>query len=130
MKFYSAICFCGLVLFNGCSGKTPAGNSERFIPVSDRGLDTATFAGGCYWCMDAAYEKLDGVKEVISGFAGGHVKDPSYEMVSGGSTGAREAVQVIFDPDITSYSELVDVFWREFDPTDDGGSFVDRGSQY
>jgi peptide methionine sulfoxide reductase msrA/msrB len=104
--------------------------SSRLVPENGVALDTATFAGGCYWCMDAAYEKVDGVKEVISGFTGGHVKDPTYEMVSAGTTGAREAVQVIFDPSITSYSELVDLYWREFDPTDDEGSFYDRGSQY
>ena len=80
--------------------------------------------------MDAVYEKLDGVKKVISGFSGGHVKDPSYELVSSGTTGAREAVNVVFDPAIISYSELVDVYWRQFDPTDDGGYFYDRGSQY
>jgi len=130
MNPLSAICFFGLVLFSGCTRETAEGNTTRFIPSSTSGLDTATFAGGCYWCMDAAYEKLDGVKEVISGFSGGHVKDPSYELVSSGTTGAREAVQVIYDPAIISYSELVDVFWREFDPTDDGGSFYDRGSQY
>ena len=69
-------------------------------------------------------------KKLLSGFSGGHVINPSYELVSSGTTGAREAVQVIFDPAIISYSELVDVFWRQFDPTDDGGSFYDRGSQY
>ena len=130
MKLALALCLTGLVLFNGCAKLSSAETFSRLVPGAVSGLDTATFAGGCYWCMDAAYEKLDGVKEVLSGFAGGHVKNPSYELVSTGTTGAREAVQVIFDPEITSYSELVDVYWREFDPTDDGGSFVDRGSQY
>ncbi len=130
MNLFSAVCFLGLALLNGCARETAQGNTERFVPSSGNGLDTATFAGGCYWCMDAAYEKLDGVKEVISGFAGGHVKDPSYELVSSGTTGAREAVQVIFDPAVISYSELVDVYWKDFNPTDDGGSFYDRGSQY
>lgn len=130
MSLQSAFLFLGLSLLTGCARETAEGNTARFIPSSTSGLDTATFAGGCYWCMDAAFEKLDGVKEVISGFSGGHVKNPSYELVSSGTTGAREAVQVIYDPDIISYSELLDVYWRQFDPTDDGGSFVDRGSQY
>jgi len=130
MNLLSAICLFGFALLNGCAREIAEGNTTRLIPTSDSGLDTATFAGGCYWCMDDVYEKLDGVKEVISGFSGGHVKDPSYELVSTGTTGAREAVQVIYDPAIISYSELVDVYWRQFDPTDDGGSFYDRGSQY
>jgi peptide methionine sulfoxide reductase msrA/msrB len=117
-------------MFSNCARMNSEEIGSRLVPDNGATMDTATFAGGCYWCMDAAYEKLDGVKEVISGFAGGHVKNPSYDLVASGTTGAREAVQVIFDPSITSYSELVDIYWREFDPTDDGGSFYDRGSQY
>ena len=123
------ICACA-VAFNNCARIESEENGGRLVPNNVSGLDTATFAGGCYWCMDAAYEELDGVKEVISGFSGGHIKDPTYDLVSSGTTGAREAVQVVFDPSITSFSELIDVYWREFDPTDDGGSFFDRGSQY
>lgn len=93
-------------------------------------FETATLAGGCFWCMDAPFEKIPGVIKVISGYAGGHVKDPSYEEVSTGKTGAVEAVQVIFNPEVISYSEILDVYWRQFDPTDAGGSFYDRGSQY
>lgn len=104
--------------------------TARLIPDTNTGLDTATFAGGCYWCMDAAFEKIDGVKEVISGFSGGHVRNPSYELVSTGTTGHLESVQVIYDPRVVSYSELLGVYWREFDPADNGGSFYDRGSQY
>jgi peptide methionine sulfoxide reductase msrA/msrB len=123
-------CFLGLFAFAGCSKVNSEAVNTRLVPESNNGLETATFAGGCYWCMDAVYEKLDGVKEVISGFAGGRFKNPTYEQVSTGTTGSVEAVQVIFDPQIISYSELVDVYWRQFDPTDDGGSFYDRGSQY
>lgn len=92
--------------------------------------ETATLAGGCYWCMDAPFEKTPGVIKVISGFAGGHVKNPTYEEVSTGTTGAVEAVQVIFDPSVISYSEILNIYWQQFDPTDKGGSFYDRGSQY
>jgi peptide methionine sulfoxide reductase msrA/msrB len=94
------------------------------------GLETATFAGGCFWCIDAPFEDLDGVTKVVSGYSGGSIRNPTYEQVSTGSTGHLETVQVTFDPQVISYSEILDVYWREFDPTDDGGSFYDRGSQY
>ncbi|PSL07849.1 peptide methionine sulfoxide reductase msrA/msrB [Cecembia rubra] len=90
----------------------------------------ATFAGGCFWCIEAPFENIDGVIAVISGYAGGKEKNPTYEQVSKGQTSHREAVQITFDPDVISYSELLDIFWQQFDPTDDGGSFYDRGFQY
>lgn len=92
--------------------------------------EAATFAGGCFWCMEAPFESIDGVVKVVSGYSGGDEKDPSYKQVSSGSTGHREAVQIIYDPIIVSYWELLDVYWKQFDPTDDGGSFYDRGTQY
>jgi len=91
---------------------------------------TAVFAGGCFWCVEADFEKVDGVMEVISGYTGGEEPDPTYEEVSSGKTGHVEAVQVFYDPDKVSYKELLDIFWRHVDPTDDRGQFVDRGSQY
>ncbi len=94
------------------------------------GYSLATFAGGCFWCMESPYEKLAGVVKVISGYTGGQVENPSYEQVSTGTTGHFEAVQVYFDPRIITYEILLEVYWRQFDPTDDGGSFADRGSQY
>ena len=103
--------------------------SMSVLEPSDQ-LDTATFAGGCFWCMDAPFEKLDGVKNVISGYAGGHVKNPTYEQVETGTTGSVEAIQVIYDPKVISYAELLSVYWKQFDPTDASGSFYDRGSQY
>ncbi len=90
----------------------------------------ATFAGGCFWCMESPFEKLDGVGEVISGYTGGHKKDPTYQEVSADTTGHLESVQLHFDPEKISYEELLEVFWRQIDPTDDGGQFVDRGSPY
>lgn len=93
-------------------------------------LETATFAGGCFWCMEPPFEKLDGVKDVISGYTGGRKIKPTYEEVSAGTTGHAEAIQVIYDPARVSYQKLLDTFWRQIDPTDAGGSFVDRGSQY
>ncbi len=93
-------------------------------------LEKATFAGGCFWCMEPPYEGLEGVKEVISGYTGGDKENPTYEEVSTGKTGHLEAVQITFDPSKTTYAELLEVFWRNIDPTDSFGQFVDRGSQY
>jgi len=93
-------------------------------------LEKAIFAGGCFWCMVPPFEKLDGVSEVISGYTGGHKVNPTYEEVSSGTTGHMEAVEVTYDPARVSYEKLLDVFWRQINPTDAGGQFVDRGSSY
>ena len=90
----------------------------------------ATFAGGCFWCLEADFRKLPGVLEVLSGYSGGPEKDPAYEQVASGRTGHLESVQVRFDPKKVSYAELLDWFWRHVDPTDEGGQFVDRGPHY
>ncbi len=92
--------------------------------------EKATFAGGCFWCMEPPYEKLNGVREVISGYTGGRKARPTYEEVSAGGTGHLEAVQIIYDPSVVTYEKLLDIFWRNIDPTDGGGQFVDRGGQY
>jgi peptide methionine sulfoxide reductase msrA/msrB len=101
-----------------------------FMKENPNKLSTATFAGGCFWCVEADFEKVPGVVEVISGYTGGRKENPTYEEVSNGDTGHVEAVQVIYDPERVSYEQLLDVFWRHIDPTDPGGQFVDRGSQY
>lgn len=95
-----------------------------------RETETAVFAGGCFWCMESDFQKVDGVLKVISGYTGGNVENPSYEQVSSGGTGHVEAVEVVFDPTRITYAELLDVFWKHIDPTDPGGQFADRGSQY
>ena len=92
--------------------------------------DTATLAGGCFWCIEAPFEKVPGVISAVSGYAGGSKPNPTYQEVSSGKTDYREAVQVVFDPNIISYAKILDIFWRQFDPTDAGGSFYDRGFQY
>jgi peptide methionine sulfoxide reductase msrA/msrB len=94
------------------------------------GLEVATFAGGCFWCTESDFEKLNGVKEAISGYTGGHVDNPTYKQVSHGGTGHIESVQVFYDPKVVSYSQLLDYFWRHVNPTDNGGQFVDRGDSY
>lgn len=93
-------------------------------------IEVATIAGGCFWCVESDMEKLPGVIKAISGYAGGDEVNPSYEMVSSGQTGHREAVQVHFDPAKVTYAEILAHYWKHFDPTDDGGSFGDRGFQY
>jgi len=90
----------------------------------------ATFAGGCFWCTESDFEKVPGVLKVISGYTGGKKENPTYEEVSSGRTGHLEAVQVHYDPGRVTYEQLLEVFWRHIDPTDGGGQFVDRGSQY
>ncbi len=93
-------------------------------------LSIATFAGGCFWCTESDFEKMPGVVEAISGYTGGHVDNPAYKQVSSGSTGHVEAVQVYYDDTKISYEDLLQVYWRHINPTDDGGQFVDRGYQY
>jgi len=95
-----------------------------------KALEVATFAGGCFWCTESDFEKVKGVKDAISGYTGGKEKDPTYKQVSYGKTGHTEAIQVHYDPNVVSYEELLDVFWKHIDPTDAGGQFVDRGPQY
>ena len=105
-------------------------NPQTAATAMPENLSVATFAGGCFWCVEAGFEKLPGVHEVISGFSGGHVANPSYKEVSKGATGHIESVQIYFDPKVISYDALLDAFWRMVNPTDNDGQFVDRGEQY
>lgn len=93
-------------------------------------LDRATLAGGCFWCMEPPFVTLDGVEEVVAGYTGGETENPSYEEVSSGNTGHYEAVEIYFDPEEITFEEILDVYWKHIDPTDPGGQFADRGSQY
>ncbi|HET8800001.1 MAG TPA: peptide-methionine (R)-S-oxide reductase MsrB [Marinobacter sp.] len=104
-------------------------NDTEFAP-DDPGLAVATFAGGCFWCVEAGYEKIPGVVEAVSGYAGGDEPDPTYQQVSSGRTGHTEAVQVYYDPDKMTYEGLLAGLWRMMNPTDIKGQFVDRGQQY
>jgi len=94
------------------------------------GLEKAILAGGCFWCMEPPFEKLNGVKDVVSGYTGGKETNPTYKEVGSGNTGHTESVEITFDPKVITYSEILDIFWRNMDPTDSGGQFVDRGQQY
>ena len=120
-----------LLIFNACQ-KQDIGQQGVTISMvkEDVSLSKATFAGGCFWCSEADFEKLPGVMETISGYTGGEKENPSYEEVSSGTTGHVEAIQVYYDPSKITYQELLDTFWKHIDPTDGGGQFVDRGSQY
>lgn len=92
--------------------------------------EKATFAGGCFWCMVKPFDQWDGIHEVISGYTGGHVENPSYEDVKSGESGHYEAVEITFNPDIFPYEEILKIYWQQIDPTDDEGQFFDRGPQY
>ena len=107
-------------------GVTP---KEKFVNKNNP-TETATFAGGCFWCVESSFEGLDGVLDVISGYIGGEEKNSTYELVSSGSTDHFEAIQITFNPDIISYKALLKIFFQQIDPTDGQGSFVDRGKQY
>jgi len=93
-------------------------------------LEKAIFAGGCFWCLESSFEALPGVLEVKPGYIGGNKESPTYEEVCAGMTGHREAVQIVFDPSKIAYRQLLDTFWKQIDPTDPDGQFVDRGPQY
>ncbi len=95
-----------------------------------RDLAKAIFAGGCFWCMEPPYDKLEGVYSTTSGYIGGHTKNPNYQQVSAGSTGHTEAVEVVYDPKVINYEKLLDVFWQNVDPLTPNAQFCDHGSQY
>lgn len=120
-----------LVGVTGCQKSQMTQQGERNVMAAENMVTSkATFAGGCFWCVEADFEKLPGVVKVISGYTGGSKDNPTYEEVSSGTTGHVEAVQVYYDPSKITYEGLLDFFWRHIDPTDPGGQFVDRGSQY
>ncbi|TGM97946.1 peptide-methionine (S)-S-oxide reductase MsrA [Leptospira yasudae] len=109
----------------------PLGIFFFFSPIwSAPKTEKATFAGGCFWCMEGPFESLDGVISVTSGYSGGKEVNPTYEDVGYGRTGHRESVQIEFDPSKIRYAELLKVFWKQINPTDNGGQFADRGNQY
>jgi len=90
----------------------------------------AIFAGGCFWCMVQPFDSLPGIISITSGYTGGHVENPTYRQVTRGKTGHTEAVEIVYDPEKISYRELVEIYWRQTDPTDAGGQFADRGDSY
>lgn len=120
-----------IALLAGCqAGTTNAQSNESDFAPDDASLEVATFAGGCFWCVEAGFEKIPGVVEAVSGYSGGTEKNPTYEQVSRGQTGHTEAVQIYYDPNEITYEGLLQGLWRMMDPTDADGQFVDRGQQY
>ncbi|MFQ5531751.1 MAG: peptide-methionine (S)-S-oxide reductase MsrA [Candidatus Nanoarchaeia archaeon] len=123
-----------IVAFNNSSLMTGTANSLEAEEVKSQTktqkLEKATVAGGCFWCVEHPFESIPGVTEAVSGYAGGSEVNPSYKEVSSGNTGHVEAVQISFDPNMISYEDIIQIFWRQINPTDDGGQFPDRGSQY
>ncbi|NCX10770.1 MAG: peptide-methionine (S)-S-oxide reductase [Proteobacteria bacterium] len=112
-----------LLLFVSCS-------SIEGVKIMNNNYEKAYFAGGCFWCMEPPFEALEGVIEATSGYMGGSVKNPTYEEVTTGTTGHAEVVEILFDPNVISYEELLEVFWRNIDPTALNYQFADVGSQY
>jgi peptide-methionine (S)-S-oxide reductase len=100
------------------------------MPASRAELEKATFAGGCFWCMQAAFDDVAGIVSTTAGYTGGHKVNPTYEEVSAGDTGHAEAVQIVYDPEKITYERILDIFWHNVDPTDAGGQFCDRGDEY
>ncbi|MGJ9383347.1 peptide-methionine (S)-S-oxide reductase MsrA [Salipaludibacillus sp. CF4.18] len=110
--------------------KRSYGSEPLEVDVQEDTREIATFAGGCFWCMEKPFESIEGVNEAVVGYIGGETENPSYEDVSAGKTGHVEAVQILYDPNLVSYEDLLQVLWRQIDPTDEEGQFVDRGEQY
>ena len=124
-RFHIAAIVAGLSIGAVLAPRTPA---RAASPAP--GLAHATFAGGCFWCMEGPFDHVPGVVSTTSGYTGGNVKKPSYEQVSSGATGHAESVDVVYDPAKVTYAQLLDVFWHNVDPLDGGGQFCDRGNQY
>lgn len=137
MKSNISLSIIILLLISCSAGQQKATDEQSTSPdnktklvVNTENSEQATFAGGCFWCMETPFEDIDGVISVISGYSGGDKKNPTYQEVSAGQTKYHESVQITYDPQVISYTELVDIYWKQFDPTDAGGSFYDRGTQY
>ena len=132
MSFKAALLGMGLALTAPFLGGMNAGAQAqtRRAEPPPAGLAVATFAGGCFWCMEPPFDKLEGVVSTTSGYTGGATPGPSYKQVSAGGTGHTEAMRVVYDPARVSYPKLLEVFWRNVDPLDASGQFCDRGHEY
>jgi peptide-methionine (S)-S-oxide reductase len=125
----------GMVLAVGLVGMVRAEKTEPTRPVAapagmEKKTELATFAGGCFWCMEAPFDDVKGVKSTTSGYTGGTKRNPKYEEVGSGQTGHCEAIQIEYDPTVVSYRQLLDAYWHNIDPTSGDGQFCDRGNQY
>ena len=127
----SSVIVTGILLLLACSfmPETAIGSEPSGKAAAGR-LEKATFAGGCFWCMEAPFDKLDGVISVTAGYTGGPLKNPTYEQVSAGGTGHAESIQIVYDPARIRYEKLLDVYWHNIDPTVRDRQFCDHGHQY
>jgi peptide-methionine (S)-S-oxide reductase len=123
MKNITIVIIALMALF----GNPADAKEERTMSVN---YEKATFGGGCFWCMEAVFENVKGVEDVVSGYAGGHIDNPTYEAVCSGSTGHAEVVRITYDPNVVSYKELLDIFWKIHDPTTLNRQGADVGTQY
>jgi methionine-S-sulfoxide reductase len=130
MNKRSVFTFAALALLTIFALAAPVHADEMAVETAGKGYAKATFAGGCFWCMEPPFDKLDGVISTTSGYTGGQEKDPTYKEVSAGRTGHAEAVEIIYDPGKVSYRKLLEVFWMQINPTTPDRQFVDVGSQY
>jgi peptide-methionine (S)-S-oxide reductase len=129
MKKIAYLIACAAVWLAGAASGTAVAQTPKAAP--DKPVTAkATFAGGCFWCVEEAFDKVSGVVATTSGYMGGHTKNPTYEQVSGGRTGHTEVVQVEYDPKRVGYDKLLEAFWRNIDPTQKDAQFCDQGSQY
>lgn len=128
MSYRIYILFILLLLVQPLTGNNQ--NKKAMDIVNQNKLETATFGAGCFWCVEAVFQQLEGVESVTSGYSGGHIKNPSYKEVTTGRTGHAEAVQIKYDPGIISYRELLEVFWKTHDPTSLNRQGPDIGTQY
>jgi peptide-methionine (S)-S-oxide reductase len=124
-----AIASLGASIASAASAPQSKSLQSHAAPAASR-VEIATFAGGCFWCMETAFESRPGVLSVTSGYTGGHTQNPTYEEVGSGVTGHAESVEVRFDPTRTSYAKLLDIYWHSIDPTQKDGQFCDHGNQY
>lgn len=127
-----AVSIAGMVAVIAASAQLPVNAEDGATPkvVVPPGMAVATFAGGCFWCMEPPFDKLEGVLSTTSGFMGGRTPNPTYRQVSRGDTGHAEVVHVVYDPSKVGYQKLLDTFWMNVDPYDKGGQFCDRGDEY
>jgi peptide-methionine (S)-S-oxide reductase len=124
------IVIMALFLVTGCKGNTQKNDKLMDITTNGTNTDTATFAAGCFWCVEAVFQELKGVNSVTSGYTGGKIKNPSYREVCTGMTGHAEACQIVYDPKVISYDELLEAFWGSHDPTTLNRQGADQGTQY
>jgi len=128
MKKMLLACLIIAIVASGCA--TVIEKMPEKTQNENNSFEKATFAGGCFWCIEASFEEVEGVIKAVSGYTGGEKENPSYEEVLTGTTGHKESVEITFDPEKVSYKELIELFWRQINPTDDIGQFSDKGSQY